>query len=201
MDSAATLEDAMAAAYKVFSGLKPVAATRNVLLPVGTDYTPPNRWVTRVHREWNARYVWPRFVCALPRHFFAAVRAGLTAEGIEPSPQSRDMNPIYTGKDVSFIDTKQAQREAEVVLQDAEKWATIASLYGAAYPDAQLDKAWRQLIYGAHHDGITGSESDQVYLDLLAGLAGGVATWPTGSATTRPPSSPAWWASRVRVGR
>ena len=169
MDSAATLEDAMAAAYKVFSGLKPVAATRNVLLPVGTDYTPPNRWVTRVHREWNARYVWPRFVCALPRHFFAAVRADLTARGIEPSPQSRDMNPIYTGKDVSFIDTKQAQREAEVVLQDAEKWATIASLYGAAYPDAQLDKAWRQLIYGAHHDGITGSESDQVYLDLLAG--------------------------------
>ena len=26
-----------------------------------------------------------------------------------------------------------------------------------------------QLAYGAHHDGITGSESDQVYLDLLTG--------------------------------
>jgi alpha-mannosidase len=169
LDSAPTLQDAMDEAYTVFCGLKPVAATRNVLLPVGTDYTPPNRWVTRIHREWNARYVWPRFVCALPRHFFAAVRAELVERGIEPSPQSRDMNPIYTGKDVSFIDTKQAQREAEVVLQDAEKWATIASLFGAAYPDAQLDKAWRQLIYGAHHDGITGSESDQVYLDLLAG--------------------------------
>ena len=26
--------------------LKKVAATRNVLLPVGTDYTPPNKWVT-----------------------------------------------------------------------------------------------------------------------------------------------------------
>ncbi|WP_295702454.1 glycoside hydrolase family 38 C-terminal domain-containing protein [Lapillicoccus sp.] len=169
MDSAPTLEAAMAAAYKVFSGLKPVAATRNVLLPVGTDYTPPNRWVTRIHREWNERYVWPRFRCALPRHFFAAVRAELAERGIEASPQSRDMNPIYTGKDVSYIDTKQAQREAEVVLADAEKWATIASLHGAAYPDDLLDKAWRQLIYGAHHDGITGSESDQVYLDLLAG--------------------------------
>lgn len=169
MDSAPTLEAAMDAAHRVFSGLKPVAATRNVLLPVGTDYTPPNRWVTRIHREWNARYLWPRFRCALPRHFFAAVRAELVERGIEASPQSRDMNPIYTGKDVSYIDTKQAQREAEVVLTDAEKWATIASLHGAAYPDALLDKAWRQLIYGAHHDGITGSESDQVYLDLLAG--------------------------------
>ena len=32
------------------------------------------------------------------------------------SPQTRDMNPIYTGKDVSFIDTKQAQRIAENTL-------------------------------------------------------------------------------------
>ena len=169
MDSAPTLADAMQATYAVFRGLKPVAATRNVLLPVGTDYTPPNRWVTQIHREWNERYVWPRFVCALPREFFAAVRAELAQRNVLPSPQTRDMNPIYTGKDVSFIDTKQAQREAECVLQDAEKWSTIAALLGARYPDAALDKAWRQLIYGAHHDGITGSESDQVYLDLLAG--------------------------------
>src|SRR5207247_4069738 len=35
------------------------------------------------------------------------------------------------------------------------------------YPHAALDKAWRILAYGAHHDGITGVESDQVYLDLL----------------------------------
>jgi alpha-mannosidase len=169
MDSSPTLDDAMAATYAVFSGLKPVAATRNVLLPVGTDYTPPNRWVTQIHREWNKRYVWPRFVCALPRDFFAAVRRELADRDIAPSPQSRDMNPLYTGKDVSFIDTKQAQREAECVMQDAEKWATIAALLGARYPDGALDKAWRQLMYGAHHDGITGSESDQVYLDLLAG--------------------------------
>ncbi len=39
-------------------------------------------------------------------------------------------------------------------------------------PDSRreaIDKAWRQLLFGAHHDGITGSESDQVYLDLLGG--------------------------------
>ena len=41
MDSAATLEEAEQAAYELFLGLKPVAATRNVLLPVGADYTPP----------------------------------------------------------------------------------------------------------------------------------------------------------------
>ena len=170
MDDAPTLHDAEAATYQIFADLKNVAATRNVLLPVGTDYTPPNKWVTEIHREWNARYTWPRFVCALPREFFAAVRAELDARGVAPSPQTRDMNPVYTGKDVSYIDTKQANREAENAVLDGERFAVFAGLLGGAtYPQAALAKAWVQLAYGAHHDGITGSESDQVYLDLLTG--------------------------------
>ncbi|RAV17063.1 alpha-mannosidase [Mycolicibacterium sp. GF69] len=170
MDSAPTLEAAEAETFKLFTSLKKVASTRNVLLPVGTDYTPPNKWITAIHRDWNARYTWPRFVCALPKEFFAAVRAELAERGVEPSPQTRDMNPIYTGKDVSYIDTKQANRAAEDAVLDAEKFAVFACLLGGAtYPQAALAKAWVQLAYGAHHDAITGSESDQVYLDLLTG--------------------------------
>ncbi|MFD3613880.1 NEW3 domain-containing protein [Streptomyces sp. NPDC058676] len=170
IDNAPTLPEAEAAALKLFKGLKKVALTRNVLLPVGGDYAPPCRWVMGIHRDWNARYVWPRFVSAIPRDFFAAVRAELEAEGRRASPQTRDMNPVYTGKDVSYIDTKQAQRYGETLLADAEAWATLASLVtGHPYPDAALDKAWRQLVYGAHHDAVTGSESDQVYIDLLTG--------------------------------
>ncbi|MFF7172618.1 glycoside hydrolase family 38 N-terminal domain-containing protein [Streptomyces pseudovenezuelae] len=170
IDNAPTLPEAEAEAFKLFQGLKKVALTRNVLLPVGGDYAPPCRWVMDIHRDWNARYVWPRFVSGIPRDFFAAVRAELDAEGRKASPQTRDMNPVYTGKDVSYIDTKQAQRYGETLLADAEAWATLASLVtGHPYPDAALDKAWRQLVYGAHHDAITGSESDQVYIDLLTG--------------------------------
>ncbi|MFG1941828.1 glycoside hydrolase family 38 C-terminal domain-containing protein [Nonomuraea sp. NPDC048826] len=166
MDSAPTLTDAMTAVYELYRSLKPVAATRNILLPVGTDYTPPNKWVTEIHRAWNARYVWPRFVCGTPRDFLDAVRT----EKSSFSPQSRDMNPIYTGKDVSYIDTKQAQRAAEVAALDAERLSALAALLGLGrYPHTALDKVWRQLAYGAHHDAITGSESDQVYIDLLTG--------------------------------
>ncbi|GAA4564157.1 NEW3 domain-containing protein [Planotetraspora kaengkrachanensis] len=170
MDSSPDLESAERAVYELYAKLKPVGATRNLLLPVGTDYTPPNKWVTEIHRSWAAKYVWPRFVCGTPRDFLDAVRAELEATGRRPSPQTRDMNPIYTGKDVSYIDTKQAQRAGEVAAVDAEKLATLASLEGlGAYPGAALDKVWRQLAYGAHHDAITGSESDQVYIDLLSG--------------------------------
>ncbi|EKF24842.1 NPCBM-associated, NEW3 domain of alpha-galactosidase family protein [Mycolicibacterium hassiacum DSM 44199] len=168
MDSAPTLAEAEQAVYELFLALKKVALTRNVLLPVGTDYTPPNKWVTEIHRDWNARYTWPRFVCAVPGEFFAAVRRELSERGISAPPQTRDMNPIYTGKDVSYIDTKQANRATEDAVLDAETFAVFAALLaGARYPQAALAKAWVQLAYGAHHDAITGSESDQVYLDLL----------------------------------
>ena len=174
MDSSTSLTEAEEETRKLFEQLKKVALTRNVLLPVGTDYTPPNKWVTAIHRDWAARYTWPRFVCGLPREFFAAVRAELAERGPEqggsPSPQTRDMNPIYTGKDVSYIDTKQANRAAENAVLDAERFAVFAGLItGAEYPQAAFAKAWVQLAYGAHHDAITGSESDQVYLDLLTG--------------------------------
>ncbi|PRC49461.1 hypothetical protein C6A85_74595, partial [Mycobacterium sp. ITM-2017-0098] len=123
MDWAASLQEAEDATYELFRGMKKVALTRNVLLPVGTDYTPPNKWVTDIHRDWNARYTWPRFVCALPREFFAAVRAELTDGGTRASAQTRDMNPIYTGKDVSYIDTKQANRAAENAVLEAEQFS------------------------------------------------------------------------------
>ncbi|MFJ9454010.1 NEW3 domain-containing protein [Kitasatospora sp. NPDC101447] len=170
MDSSPDLATAEQAVYELYRKLKPVGATKNLLLPVGTDYTPPNKWVTGIHRSWAAKYRWPRFVCATPRDFLDAVRAELAATGRRPSPQTRDMNPVYTGKDVSYIDTKQAQRAGEVAAVDAEKLATLAGVCGLGrYPAAALDKVWRQLAYGAHHDAITGSESDQVYLDLLGG--------------------------------
>ncbi|HEX6359677.1 NEW3 domain-containing protein [Actinophytocola sp.] len=167
-DKAPTLHDAAEAAYQLFLDLKKVTIARHVLLPVGGDYTPPNKWITELHKDWARRYVWPRFVCSLPKDFFAAVRAELAERGVAPTPQTRDMNPIYTGKDVSYIDTKQAQRAAEAAVLEAEPFAAFATiLAGADYPDAALAKAWVQLAYGAHHDAITGSESDQVYLDLV----------------------------------
>ncbi|TDB76962.1 hypothetical protein E1165_05045 [Micromonospora sp. KC723] len=173
MERKETLDEAMAEAYAQYRELRKVAATRNVLLPVGHDHNIPSRWCTEIHRAWPRRYQWPRFRMGLPRDFFAAVRAEL-AGGPRPggrpvSSQTRDMNPVYTGKDVSYIDTKQAQRAAETLLLDAERLATLAMLLGDRYPSEALDKAWRLLAYGAHHDAVTGTESDQVYLDLLAG--------------------------------
>ena len=194
---AADLAAAEEEALGQFRELAPVAATANVLLPVGADHVIPSRWVTAIHRDWNARYVWPRFVTAVPREFFAAVREDAAAKGLWLVPQTRDMNPVYPGKDVSYIDTKQGQRAAEIAVGEGERLATLAWLAGAGYPAESLDKAWRQLVFGAHHDAITGTESDQVYLDLLGGWREAwqrgdearreAAAYLAGLADTRPP--------------
>jgi alpha-mannosidase len=179
------LQAAEAEAYGQFRALAQVAATRNVLLPVGSDHVIPARWVTDIHRDWNQRYVWPRFATAVPREFFDAVRAEAgsgSSAGAWITPQTRDMNPVYTGKDVSYIDTKQAQRAIETAVAEAERLGTMAWLAGAPFPHAALDKAWRLLAYGAHHDGITGVESDQVYLDLLGSWR---EAWDLGSGARR----------------
>ena len=77
---------------------------------------------------------------------------------------------MSTGKaTISYADTKLAARAGEAAVLEGERLATLAWLEGAEYPAESLDKAWRQLAYGAHHDAITGTESDEVYLDLLAG--------------------------------
>ncbi|HEY1824264.1 MAG TPA: glycoside hydrolase family 38 C-terminal domain-containing protein [Trebonia sp.] len=184
LHTATDLEAALRAAYEQFRELAPVAATRNVMLPVGSDHVIPARWVTDVAREWGARYLWPRFVPAIPREFFAAVRADAEASPARYwiMPQTRDMNPLYTGKDVSYADTKVAARAGEVAVLEGERLATLAWLRGAPYPAESLDKAWRQLAYGAHHDAITGTESDEVYLDLLAGWR---EAWQRGDAARR----------------
>jgi alpha-mannosidase len=179
---AADLAGAEREALAQFAALAPVAATRNVLLPVGADHVIPSRWATAIHRDWNRRYAWPRFVTALPREFFAAVCAEAAERRIWLVPQTRDMNPVYPGKDVTYIDTKQAQRAAETAVAEGERLATLAWLAGAGYPAESLDKAWRQLVFGAHHDAITGTESDQVYLDLLGGWR---EAWERGEAARR----------------
>jgi alpha-mannosidase len=169
LDTAQTPQAAAGELHELFTELQRAAATRNVMIPVGSDFTPPMRWITQLRAAWGERYPDVSIRCALPRDFFAAVRAEFAERAVRPTPQTRDMNPVYTGKDVTAIDTKQAHRIVETLLLDAEKWATFAALRGAAYPAAALDKAWRLLLFGAHHDAVTGTQSDQVYLDLLAG--------------------------------
>ncbi len=153
----------------MFEDLKRPALTHHVLLPMHMDFVRPLENLGDVVRAWNAIYVSPRAVIGTGEEFFEAVRDEIAERGIVPSVITRDMNPIYTGCGVSFADLKLANRACETTLREAEITATIAWVHGAEYPSRGLDRAWRQLLFNAHHDAVTGSMSDQVYLDVMAG--------------------------------
>ncbi|MFG0317132.1 MAG: glycoside hydrolase family 38 C-terminal domain-containing protein, partial [Planctomycetota bacterium JB042] len=153
----------------LFEDLKRPAATRNVMLPMHMDFVRPLEDLGEIVRAWNARFASPTLRIDTSDGFFAAVDRGLAESGRVLPLITRDMNPIYTGCAVSFADLKTANREAESAVRDAELWATCAWLEGAPFPWAAIDRAWRQLLFNAHHDGVTGSMSDEVYLDVMAG--------------------------------
>ncbi|MGN1451173.1 MAG: glycoside hydrolase family 38 C-terminal domain-containing protein [Eubacteriales bacterium] len=87
-----------------------------------------------------------------------------------PSPfalTSRDMSLYHAGTALTRSEIKQANRLAENLLISAEKFASAAALLGAKYPEKALDKAWRQLLCGQHHDSITGTNNEVSFVDLM----------------------------------
>lgn len=98
--------------------------------------------------------------------YFKDVKAQEATDHLDIPTVSRDESQYNEGCELSRFDLKMGNRLAENVIISAEKFGTIANLLGNPYPANNLDKAWRQLINGQHHDGITGCGADVPYLDL-----------------------------------
>jgi len=126
----------------------------------GCDKTPPTDWLAALS---------PKVQMAVPSDFHAAVRDECQAKGIRLPLTSRDMSLYHAGTALSRIELKIGNRLAENLLISAEKFSAFAGLLGACYPEPPLDKAWRQLLCGQHHDSITGTHNEISYVDLMIG--------------------------------
>lgn len=162
---AQSADDAFSRLWRLYATLLPAASGPEVSLPFGTDNAPPSARILEALEVWARRYQIPKAQLSLPSQFVERVRKRRR----RLLPQSRDMNPVYSGKDVSFADTKRAHRHVEnllLSLQAAAKDRPPSSDGGKTLHRA-VEEAWRALAFGSHHDAITGTESDQVYVDLL----------------------------------
>ena len=133
---------------------------------VGMDMAPPPRFLLGRGEEMSARA--PALRVGLPQEYLQAVEERLAAGAARLPLSSRDLAMYHPGITVSRIELKIANRLAENALFTAEKFASIAALLGAEYPHLALDKAWRLLLFGQHHDAITGTPADVPFLDLMA---------------------------------
>lgn len=78
-----------------------------------------------------------------------------------------EANPVSTGCYVTRIRIKQEFRRLENLLNEAERWATVAYLAGADYPSECLLEAWRNVAFLAFHDAITSTHLDAAYHELM----------------------------------
>jgi len=103
------------------------------------------------------------------RQYFNELHKEIKKKELDIPVSARDITYYHQGTGLSRINFKQANRIGENVLLQAERFGSIANYLGAHYPDVALDKAWRQLLFGQHHDALTGSICDRSYLDLMQG--------------------------------
>jgi alpha-mannosidase len=60
---------------------------------------------------------------------------------------------------------KEFNRASEVLLTNAEKFSSLASLYGKTYNSARLEDAWRNVLFNQFHDILPGSGIRENYID------------------------------------
>jgi alpha-mannosidase len=77
----------------------------------------------------------------------------------------------HRGVFTTQAETKKRIRHAEETLLDAEKYASLAHLYGRSYPHEEFTSAWKGLLFDQFHDIMPGSGIAVNYLDAKRDLA------------------------------
>ncbi len=148
---------------KTFRLFMKLASTKNILFPNGADFIPPQPQILSITKEWNKKKKDAKAVLSTPSSFFRSVEA---TEKELPTV-SGEFNPVFQGTYSSRIGIKQKNREAENRLLTAERFAALASVLGATYPEADLKEATRLLLFNHFHDIICGCGVDEIYNDTV----------------------------------
>jgi len=90
--------------------------------------------------------------------------------------RSQDLTKVPVWKDELYLEyhqgtyttqsrMKEQNRKSEVLLTNAEKFETLATLAGGRYDGAALEEAWRNVLFNQFHDLLPGSGIREIYLD------------------------------------
>lgn len=71
----------------------------------------------------------------------------------------------HRGVQTTQAEEKKHNRKSEVLILDAEKLASISSLYGKKYPKAEFETAWKNILFNQFHDILPGSGIHINYVD------------------------------------
>jgi alpha-mannosidase len=112
--------------------------------------------------------VFPRLVLGSASAFFDGLRRDEGARRLA-LPTWRDELYLQTHRGAYTTDgaIKLANRRAESLLAETERFAALAATRGAPYPSGELAEAWRRLLFNQFHDILAGTGVEAVHRDAL----------------------------------
>ncbi len=130
---------------------------------------PTRTMLDRADRLRDPNTVFPKIDFSTAKDFFADLDHELPTLKV-PTWKDELYFEYHRGVYTSQADTKQRIRHDEELMLDAEKYASVASLFGRPYGQDPFELAWKNLLFDHFHDVMPGSGIAVNYLDAKRNL-------------------------------
>jgi alpha-mannosidase len=130
---------------------------------------PTRTMLDYANRLRNEKTVFPKIDFSTAKEFFADLDRELPSLKV-PTWNDELYFEYHRGVYTSQADTKQRIRHDEELMLDAEKYASLASLFDRPYAQDQFELAWKNLLFDHFHDVMPGSGIAVNYLDAKRNL-------------------------------
>ena len=130
---------------------------------------PTRTMLDQANRLRDPNTVFPKIDFSTAKAFFADLNQELPNLKV-PTWKDELYFEYHRGVYTSQADTKQRIRHDEELMLDAEKYASVASLFGRPYAQDQFGLAWKNLLFDHFHDVMPGSGIAVNYLDAKRNL-------------------------------
>ncbi|MGB3300351.1 MAG: alpha-mannosidase [Phormidesmis sp.] len=124
---------------------------------------PTRDMLEKAHR-WQASPFFPKLNFTTPDSFINNLSS--SSEDNLPVWKDELYLELHRGCYTTHADQKQQNRRCEDLLYQAEAFATVAQLIAnQPYPKAQMDTAWKKLLFNQFHDILPGTSIPEVFID------------------------------------
>ncbi len=155
---------------KVGEGNKNESPQMLYLFGIGDHGGGPTRtMLDRANQLRDPNTVFPKIEFSTAKEFFADLNQELPGLKV-PTWKDELYFEYHRGVYTSQADTKQRIRRDEELMLDAEKYASLALLFGRPYAQDQFELAWKNLLFDHFHDVMPGSGIAVNYLDAKRNL-------------------------------
>lgn len=136
------------------------ASINKLMVPFGSDFSIPLEEWLDFPEVWKSQKD-EEFSFGTPSDFFQKINK----EKLD-TVKNKEYNPVFTGCYESRERVKKECRDTQTGIVEAEKFASVAHVFGKDYPDKKLESAWKYILKNDSHDTICGTETDKLFREV-----------------------------------